>query len=162
MAVADYFLKIDGVEGESKDAKLPGAIQIESYSLAEMQTGSAHTGGGGGSGKVRMGNLNVVMKVNKASPKLFLACAGGKHLAKVVLICRKAGGSQAEFYKWTFTDVFVTAFQTNGSNHAEVIPVEQMSFAFGRVEVEYREQKSDGSMLAPVTVGWDVKANAPV
>ncbi|MBV8585847.1 MAG: type VI secretion system tube protein Hcp, partial [Verrucomicrobia bacterium] len=39
MAV-DYFLKIDGIEGESKDSKHQNEIEIGSFSFGATQTGS--------------------------------------------------------------------------------------------------------------------------
>ncbi len=41
MAVVDYFLKIDGIEGESQDAKHKGEIDVESWSWGRHQTGHA-------------------------------------------------------------------------------------------------------------------------
>jgi len=38
------------------------------------------TVGGGGAGKVSVQDFNFTMHVNKASPKLFLACATGQHI----------------------------------------------------------------------------------
>jgi type VI protein secretion system component Hcp len=39
-------------------------------------------------------------------------------------------------------------------------PRDQISLGFGRIEVEYRPQKSDGSLGAIVKAGWDVQKNA--
>ena len=51
MATVDYFLKIDGIEGESRDDKHKDEIEIESFSWGETQTGSFAVGGGGGAAK---------------------------------------------------------------------------------------------------------------
>lgn len=45
MAAVDYFLRIDGVPGESMDAKQRGEIDLESWSWGEANTGAAHEGG---------------------------------------------------------------------------------------------------------------------
>src|SRR4051794_24002818 len=115
MAAVDYFLKIDGIEGESHDAKHKAEIQIDSFSWSEKQTGTQMGGGGGGAGKVAMGDFHFTMKVNKSSPKLMLACACGEHIPKAVLSCRKAGGKQEGFYKITLSDLLVSSYQTSGS-----------------------------------------------
>jgi type VI secretion system secreted protein Hcp len=47
MAAVDYFLKIDGIEGESLDEKHKGEIDVLSWSWGESQEGPT-TGGGGG------------------------------------------------------------------------------------------------------------------
>src|SRR5450759_933279 len=89
MAV-DYFLKIDGIKGESHDSKHKDEIDLVSWSWGETQTGSHAAGGGGGSGKVSMQDFHFVMHANLASPKLLLACANGEHIKEASLVCRKA------------------------------------------------------------------------
>ena len=73
-----------------------------------------------------MQDFHFMMKVNKASPKLMLACASGEHIKKAVLTCRKAGKDQQEFLKITLTDVLVSSYQTGGSQRRHV-PIEQIS-----------------------------------
>ena len=161
MAV-DYFLKLDGIDGESKDSKHSGEIDLESFSWGETQTGSHSFGGGGGAGKVQMQDFHFVMKANKASPKLFLACAEGEHLKKAVLTCRKAGKEQQEFLKVTMSDLLVSSFQTSGSSHGDEVPTDQVSLNFSKIEIEYKEQKADGTLGGSVKGGYDVKANKKV
>src|SRR6266516_7925097 len=153
-AGVNLFLKIDGIQGESRDAKHKGEIDLESFSWAEVNAGSPGGGGGvGGAGKVQIEDLHVVMKMNKASPLLFLACATGQHLKQAILTARKAGKAQLEFLVFKFTDLLVSSYQTGGS--ADLEPTDHVSFNFSRVELEYRPQKPDGSLDTPVKSGWD-------
>ena len=81
MALVDFFLKLDGIPGESRDAQHKDEIDLESFSWGETNAGpAAEAGGGGGGGKVQFEDLNVVMKLNKASPLLLQACASGQHI----------------------------------------------------------------------------------
>ncbi len=162
MAAVDYFLKIDDVEGESHDHKYKGWIQIESFSWGASQKGAQSSGGGGGAGKVKIQDVHFVMKVNKASPKLMLACANGDHYKEATLICRKAGGKQADFYKLQFSDVLVSTYVTGGSGHGDLVPHDQVSLNFGKIEMEYREQKHDGTLGPAVKAGWNAKTNSAV
>lgn len=161
MAQVDYFLKIDGIEGESGDHKHKGEIELESWSWGETNSGSSGHGGGAGAGKVAMQDFHFVMKVNKASPKLFLACADGTHIKSCTLVGRKAGGEQQEYLKWTYTDVLISSYQTGGSGSGPV-PMDQCSFNFSKVEFEYKEQKPDGSLGGAIKAGYDVKKNKKV
>jgi type VI secretion system secreted protein Hcp len=161
MAVVDYFLKLEGIDGESKSR--PGEIELESWSWGASQLGTySHSAGGGGAGKVSMQDFHFVMKVNKATPKLILACAKGDHIKKAILTCRKAGGKQEEFLKYTFSDVLVSSYQTGGSGGSDIVPTEQISFNYAKMEVEYKEQKADGTMGGAIKAGWDLKVNQPV
>ena len=160
MAAVDYFLKIDGIQGESRDAKHKGEIDLESFSWGEANVGAPVAGSGAGAGKVQAEDLHVVMKMNKASPLLLLACATGQHLKQAILTARKAGKVQLEFLVFRFTDLLVSSYHTGGNTDIE--PTDQVAFNFARIEVTYRPQKPDGSPDAPVTAGWDVKANKKI
>jgi type VI secretion system secreted protein Hcp len=155
----DFFLKIDGIEGESHDAKHEKEIEISTFNFGAQQTGSYSAGGGGGSGKVHMQDFHFSVPTNKASPKLFLACANGDHIPKAVLTCRKAGKEQREFLTYTFGDVLVSSYTTTGRGH-DGIPLDQISLAFTNLEIDYKEQKQDGTLLGSVKAGYDVKKTA--
>lgn len=159
MAAVDYFLKITGIDGESKDSKHKGEIEIMSWSFGHTQQGSESMGGGGGAGKVLAGDFHFTMKVSKASPKLWLACATGEHFKTANIVARKAGKEAMEYYKWTFTDLLVTSFQTGGSGGADVVPTEQISMNFAKAEVEYKEQNEDGSPGGSTKAGYHYKEN---
>lgn len=160
MAAVDYFLKLDGIEGESGDASHGKEIQVESFSWGANQSGASAFGGGGGAGKVAMQDFNFVMKVCKASPKLMLACATGEHIKTGNFTARKAGAKPMEFLKIKFTDLLVSSYQANGSETPNSpIPLDRVSLNFSKIEMEYFEQKPDGS-AGPVTkAAFDLKQN---
>ena len=162
MAQVDYFLKIDGIDGESSDSKHPAEIQVSSWSFGESQGGSHSAGGGGGAGKVVMQDFHFTMHTNKATAKLFLACANGEHIKSAKLTCRKAGKEQQEYLTWTFSDLLVSSYQTGGSDAGGVLPVDSISLNFTKVEIGYKPQKADGTLDAENKSGYDLKKNAKV
>jgi type VI secretion system secreted protein Hcp len=87
-----------------------------------------------------------------------LSCCSGEHIRSAMLTARKAGKEQQEYYKLKLTDVLVSSYQTGGSG-ADAIPVETISFNFAKYEVEYREQKQDGTLGGTVKSHWDQKQN---
>ena len=157
---SDYFLKIEGIDGESTDDKHKNEIEILSYSWGETQAGTYGAGGGGGAGKVSMNDFSFTMLANKASPKLMLACATGDHIKSAKLTLRKAGGEQQEYMTITFTDLLVSSYQTGGGGGE--IPAESISLNFGKVEFEYKPQKPDGTLDSPIKTGYDLKANKKI
>jgi type VI secretion system secreted protein Hcp len=162
MAAVDYFLKLDGIDGESTDHKHKSEIDLESWSWGASQSGTHSGMGGGGAGKVSMQDFHFVMKINKASPKLMLACATGEHIKKATLTCRKAGSEQQEYLKVTMSDLLVSSYQTGGSAHGDVVPTDQISLNFSKIEFEYKEQKADGTLGGAVKTGYDLKLNKKV
>jgi type VI secretion system secreted protein Hcp len=161
MAQVDFFLKIDGIEGESSDAKHKGEIDLQSWSWGASNAGTMHTGGGGGAGKVSMQDFHFAMEINKATPKLIQACASGQHIKKAIMTCRKAGTDQQEYLKITFSDLLVSNYQTGGQAGAP-IPHESISLNFAKVEFEYKPQKADGTLDGAIKAGWDLKSNTKV
>ncbi len=154
---ADYFLQITGIAGESKEAKHKDWIDVLSWSFGESNPGTVATGSGAGAGKVQMSDFNFMATTSKASPKLFLACATGQHMKEAKLSAVKTGAMQLEYLSWTFSDVLVSGYQTTGSGGD--VSMDSVSLAFSKVKVEYKAQKADGSLEAPVVAGWDTKAN---
>lgn len=159
MAVTDYFLKLETVPGESADSKHKGEIDVESWSWGGSNSGTHSAGGGGGAGKFTAQDFHFVMKVNKASPKLSLACASGEHIKSAILTCRKAGKEQQEYLLYKMTDVMVSSYQAGGSSHSDVLPTDQISLNFAKIEIEYKEQKPDGTLGGATKMFADLKQN---
>jgi type VI secretion system secreted protein Hcp len=154
--MADYFLQITGIAGESKEAKHKDWIDVLSWSFGESNPGSVATGGGASAGKVQMSDFNFMKATSKASPKLFLACASGQRMKEAKLSAVKTGAMQQEYLTWTFSDVLISSYQTTGSGGD--ISMDSVSLAFAKVQVEYKPQNPDGSLGTPVVAGWDVMA----
>jgi type VI secretion system secreted protein Hcp len=157
MAAVDYFLKVDGIQGESKADKHKDEIDIQSFSWGATQSGSFAAGGGGGAGKVAMHDFHFTMGHNKASPALMLACAQGDHIKSAILTCRKAGKDQQEFLKVTMSDCLVSSFQTGGGG-GDVTPADQISLNFAKIEHEYKEQDATGKLTGSVKKWFDLKS----
>ena len=96
MAV-DMFIKIGDVKGEAQDSKHKGEIDVLSWSWGMTQSGTAHMGAGGGSGKVNVQDLTFTKYVDSSSAKLMMACCNGKHYADALLTVRKAGEKPVEY-----------------------------------------------------------------
>jgi type VI secretion system secreted protein Hcp len=170
MAAVDYFLKIDGIAGESTNLKYKEYIVLDSFSWGETNTGHATTGAGAGAGAsgghVSFQDFHFTSKISKATPPLMLACASGKHLANAILIGLRTGqtetnAGQFQFLKYTLTDVLVSSVLEGGSGGSE-LPVDQISLNFVKIEVEYKEQRADGSLGATTNFAWNLRANAKI
>ena len=153
--MADYFLKVDGIPGESADAKHKDEIDVLAFSWGLSQTGAAATGSGGASGRAVFDDLIVVAGASKASPQLWLACANGTHLKSAVLTCRRRDEAAVEFLTIQLTDVVITSYEVDGSEEEE--PVDQISLSYGRIETKYTPADQTGKLQSPIGTGWDVK-----
>ena len=159
MAAVDYFIKFDGIKGESTDAKHKDEIDIESWSWGATNAGAARSGSRAAAGKVSLQDFHFVMRLNKSSPALMRSCATGQHIKSATLTGRKAGKSQQEYLTFKFYDVLVSSYQTGGSESGDVVPTDQVSFNFAKIEIEYKVQKPDGSLAPGDQFKFDLKAN---
>ncbi|HFI5335088.1 TPA: Hcp family type VI secretion system effector [Serratia liquefaciens] len=165
--LVDYFLKIDGVIGESSDSKFPEWIQLQAWQWAQENAGRWGAGSGGGAGKVEMQDFEFRMLVNKASTKLFLMCATGEHIKNSQLVCRKAGSADP-FLTITFENCLVSSYRTLGNMPLDnihndkvniVSPVDIIKINFSGITYEYREQKTNGELGATIKSGYDLIHN---
>lgn len=144
MAV-DIFLKIAGVKGESVDSKHKGEIEVLSWSWGTTQTGTTHSGTGGGAGKANVQDMTVTKYLDCASPILLQHCFTGEHLTEALLTVRKAGGKNPlEYLQVKMTNAMISSIHTGGSGHDERL-TETVALNFSKVEFDYVPQKGDGT-----------------
>ena len=156
----DMYLKLDKVDGESVDAGHTNEIDLLSANFGATQTGTAHSGGGSGAGKVSVQDLVITKKVDKSSALLFSFCCKGTHVKSGTLTVRKAGGdAPLEYLVMSFEEIIVTSFQQTGADGQEEL-TEQVSLNFRKVKLQYAPQKAgEGTGGGKVTKGWDIAAN---
>jgi type VI secretion system secreted protein Hcp len=159
MAV-DMFLVIKGAEGETKDDKYKGesGIDLLAWSWGVSNSGTFHSGGGGGSGKANYQDISCTKWVDNSSPALMLKCANGDHFPEAKLIVRKAGKQPLEYIKMEMKNVLVTSISTGGSGGEDRL-TENVTLNFEKVKWTYVKQKDDGSGEADKDFKWDIGAN---
>ena len=158
----DAFLKLTTIPGESTDDKYKDHIEVLSYSHALSQPGggSVSTAGGRSSERCDHGDFSIVKALDKASPKLALACCNGEHIKEATLILRRAGKDQKKYMEYKMSDVIVRSLRPGGSSKGGEIPLEEVSFAYGKIEWTYTEL--DHKTSAPkgdIKGYWDLHTN---
>jgi type VI secretion system secreted protein Hcp len=160
----DCFLKIEGIPGESTDDKHKDQIEILSYShgVKQASSGSASTAGGRGSQRCDHEDFTIVHDIDKSSPKLALFCCNGKHIPSIVMeICRATGDKQ-KYMEYKLSDAIVSSVRPAGSSKEEkqTIPLEQVSFSYGKIEWTYTAtDHKTGKAAGDVKAHWDLTAN---
>jgi type VI secretion system secreted protein Hcp len=105
-----------------------------------------------------MQDFHFVMRMNTASISLMKACATGQNIKDATLSARKAGKDQAEYLVIKMQDVLISSYQTGGSEGGDLVPTDQVSFNFAKIDVTYKPQKPDGSLDAGIHFKYDLKA----
>jgi type VI secretion system secreted protein Hcp len=159
MAV-DMFLTIKGIEGESKDSKHKGEIDVLSWNWGVTQSGSGHIGRGSGVGKAEFQDMTIHKWLDQASNKLLRLCATGEHIKEAVLTVRKAGKEQLEYLKITMQECLITSVQTGefvADNDDRL--KETVGINFAKVSFEYWPQTGEGSLGGVQPFKYDIKGN---
>lgn len=151
-----YFLRIDGIPGESTDDTHAGEIDVQSWSWGVARAGGASSGS---SGKVTFQELQIVAQVSAASPKLVEACATAKQHKEAELTgVRWSGdGRPVEFLTYALSGVIVTSVSHGDT---DVQPTEQFALTYQRFEITYTPQTSTGAAGTPIAYAVDWKFNA--
>jgi type VI secretion system secreted protein Hcp len=155
MAV-DFFLKLEGINGESADDKHKNEITVMSFSWGASQATSVSGSGGSGAGKANLSDLSIMKNYDGASAPLYKALLKGDHITSGVLTAVKSGANGAPFIQITLSELYVTSIQISGSSE---IPMESVSFSYNQIKTEYWQQKEDGSLEAKNPVTYNLKGN---
>src|SRR5216684_5951442 len=156
MAVVDYFLKIDGVPGESLDAKHKDEIELLSFSWGA--TNAAQVATGRGAGRVTFQDLEFSKLFDKASPQLFLKCVNGQHITSMTLSARKASNGEVanrDFLKIVFSNVLISFYKEQEPNR-DVFTSEAVGALFQKMSLTFTPTNPTGAAGAPVTVNANV------
>ncbi|WP_028062636.1 type VI secretion system tube protein Hcp [Solirubrobacter soli] len=126
-----------------------GDISVKAFGFGGKNTpGSA--GGGGGAGKVAFHDLTFAKLYDATSPKLFQRLATGEHIKQVTF---NLHGDDDLTYK--LSDVVVTSYEQGGTKERPLL--ERVELNFSKVEISFTPAGG-----APITAGFDVKANKSV
>jgi len=153
----EIFAKIGDIKGESADARHRDEIEVSSFSWGVSNPGAAFPGGGGGAGRATFQDLSFVHGIDKATPALLRACATGTHIRDATITHRKAGGGQQEYLIVRLNDVVVSSVTQVGTDDQPYS--EAVTLKFGKVDLEYRPQRPDGSLDPGVHFTFDLEAN---
>jgi type VI secretion system secreted protein Hcp len=147
----DYFLKIDGIEGESAARKHKGEIDVTGFGLAASMGKQP----GVVPGIAYLDELRVLAPTSKASPLLWLACASGQHLRTAVLTChRKAEKGHDDFLKISLTDVVITSYEASAGDGRP--PVDEVALRYFKIDLAYQPYQPADANQAPATASSHV------
>jgi type VI secretion system secreted protein Hcp len=157
---ADMFLKIEGIDGESTDDAHDKWIEVLSYSLGVSQpvSGVSATGGRTG-GRADFQDLTITKTIDNSTPDLNIKCASGEHVPKIELELCLATGDKHTFMKYTLEDCIVTSISPGGSTGGETKPLENVSFAYGKIKWEYTPIDHTGAPGSATDRTWNLEKN---
>jgi type VI secretion system secreted protein Hcp len=156
MAV-DYFLKLDGIEGESVDTGHKKEIMVLQWSWGASNISSVGSSGGSGAGKVNPSEFSVITYFDKATPKFWKSICRGTHIATGTMSAVKAGTPEGKPYLTVdFKEIFVTGLQMSGTNET---PSVNLQFTYNECKIEYSQQDGKGNLTSTGAVTYNRAEN---
>lgn len=156
----DAYLKIDGIDGESTDSMHRDWSEIIFFgaNMSQGVSSTASSAGGATSGRAEFDKFIFTKLLDKASPKLALACAAGTHINTITLaIYRAAGSEKVKFMEYKMTNCIISAITTTGGGE---FPHETVEIDFGTIYWSYAVQNRQGGRPAGhIAAGWDRQRN---
>ena len=155
---SDFFVKIEGIDGESSDKAHSKWIEVISFSHGAMQ----NVGVGRAtdvSGRGQFLPFRFTHLVDKATPKLQQFCLSGQKVPKVQFqVCRAVAGAQVPVYEVTLENVklskcFVKSVVNGGNSSEDIID------SFAGADGVYIPNEED-EMIAG-QINWKVTAIKP-
>jgi len=157
-ALAESFLKLGDIRGESTDSKHKGEIEVLSFSQSFTNTSDGSFGGGAGTGKVQCGAISMLKSIDASSPFLLKGVATGQHYKDAVITFRAAGSKESqEYYVITMSDVLISELsQTDSADPNRIF--EKLVINARTFEFKYTPSSIKGS-VTPVSFKYDCAAN---
>jgi type VI secretion system secreted protein Hcp len=149
MAIAAMYLKMTGITGESLANGHVGDIDLVSWDWG-LQSAPYALGDGSPGGASSFNALNIVKRVDRATPTLFKFCDEHKVISSATLTVSKAsGGSPLEYVTIDMTKVRIIRVDVR-TVEAEL--TEHMSLSCETMTFNYTPQASGGTgASAPIS-----------
>ena len=182
--MADMFLKLEGVEGESTDGsplededgnlipvsnplrkKHDKEIEIEKWNWHFENNASNKLTQQEAASKTTVHPITITKAIDKSSVTLVHYCTVGRHISKAIITCRKnAGdGDKVEYMIVEMKDVMVKDITWEGNDRAEPTgSFETVTLSFEEFKIIYTPQTNRGYGDKPVDYGFNIAHHRPV
>lgn len=172
----DFFVKIDGIEGESNDRSHGKWIEVIGFNHGAMQ----NIGAGRATDVAGRGQFVPFIfthLLDKATPKIQQFCMSGQKIAKVEFqVCRAIGGAQVPVYEVKLENVKIARAEiktvaVEGTKTGSLLdtfsgvgnsyqPVEQVELIAGKMTWKVTPIKPDNTKDGAVEASFDQIANS--
>jgi type VI secretion system secreted protein Hcp len=155
--MAEMFLELDKVEGESLDFEHGKHIEIKQWSWNTENHVTWDVNQGGQSTKVKIEHIDLKKTCDKASAILHQCCVTGRHIKSGKITCRKNDGDRKFTYMVIeMTDIMVSRFNWEGDGGEQAIN-ETVNLSFAKYNISYKLQGDVGTAQGSAEFQFDVQ-----
>jgi type VI secretion system secreted protein Hcp len=152
------FVKLDGINGESKDSKHSDWIDVLAWGFGIDQASSSAFGAGVTTGKANVSTLWIDHYADKATATLWQKALEGKSIGKGTLECCRISGDMGTYLKVELENVIIANVTVMGASNSPRT-IERIQMSFTKIKAESKAQDEKGSLVAGGNMTWDVKQN---
>lgn len=149
------YLKLGDVDGETKDARFKGWIDLESLSMPQMGTAAGATAGHAG---IPATEILVVKHYDRTSPGIAQAAATGRSFDKAVIV-RTGMGEGVVGSALILEDVYISSIQFSGGGSGPGRPMESLTLIFRKLTMGTMSDYS--AQYGPAAPAGKAKPGAP-
>lgn len=153
--VVDYYLRIDGVQGESTEKDHAGWIELYSYAWGAQVTTNAGAGGAA-TGRATVDAVVVTFRLGRMSPQLFNLVVNGRRAQSATLHGVRTRDRPQKVVELEMANVTVTSYDSSAA--AGDGATDSIALRFGSVTYSFWPQNEDGTVGAAVVAAWDARA----
>lgn len=171
----DFFIRLDGIDGESHDKAHAKWIDVIGFGHGAMQNVAAGRATSV-SGRGQFQPFVFTHLVDKATPKLQQYCMSGQKVAKVAFqVCRAVSGAQVPVYEVTLENVKIgkctvrtvaesstgpTVMDTYAGAEAAYLPLEEVELVAAKITWKVTPIKPDNTKDGAVEASFNQIENA--
>jgi type VI secretion system secreted protein Hcp len=161
MAFTGY-LKIEGIDGESKRADHEGEIDCFGVEFEATQMSSSSVGSGRTRGRATLSDFTFHKWFDAASPYLALACAKGKSFEEIVFTVRKdSGDAHLDYLIITLTNCIISGYrmvQNAPEAASSELIADKVTVSYEQLKIKYVVQADDHSKGDEHEIEYDLVA----
>jgi type VI secretion system secreted protein Hcp len=151
---ADIFLALDGIPGDSNDAKHKNEISIESIALLAKRSTATR------SATTKFSGLRLDKVYDVSSPKLFAAATSGRHIkSAIITFSTSSDTAGTDILTYKLSDVTLTGYEQGGANPDQKALgslEEEVTMNAARVQVSEKTFNANGGPGPVVSASWQV------
>jgi len=141
-AALDYYLKIDGIQGESTNDKHKNEIDVLSWAWGTSRANDTTV----------FAPFSWQQGLDRSFVPLFLGLTNGTSFASALLsVVRPGVKAGAEFFQMKFEDAEMVSLSSKADTTGIVVDA---AMTYGSITMTYRMQKADGTLDSPIVGTW--------
>jgi type VI secretion system secreted protein Hcp len=140
--MSNYYLQIEGINGESVAQGFEQQIEVDSWSLGASSP--ADVGGGGlSAGTPSLSDFTCTFNLDSSSYQILKDLYKGAHIDKATFTGVKTGGGGTpyNYLQIIMTNCFITNYSNGGAGDG--VPSATLSLAYAQIEYDYYTQNTD-------------------